>query len=47
MGVSLLFKQPEEMNQQWLREDTLVAKGQVEVLILDGKVTIHRNGGRS
>lgn len=30
--------QSEEMDKNWLREDNLVAKGQVEVLVLEKKV---------
>ena len=33
-----VFSQPEEMERNWLRENNLVAKGQVEVLVLDRQV---------
>ena len=44
-----IFMKPEEMENQWYREDYLVAKGHVEVLILDKSVsnmfTISNHGG--
>ena len=37
--------QPEEMEKQWLREDSLIAKGQVEVLLLDKDVSASQSAG--
>ena len=36
----IVFWQPMEMERNWMREDSMVAHGQVEVLLLDKEVSV-------